>query len=40
MIFLIEYNRDEGLIVTILSFGASDRENAEEVRFNRELDLN
>jgi hypothetical protein len=40
MIFLIEYDRDEGRIVTINSFDRSDREAAEELRFARELDLN
>lgn len=40
MIFLIEYDRDQGRIVTIESFNNSDRESAEESRFARELDLN
>lgn len=40
MIFLIEYDRDEGRIVTIESFSDSDRERAEESRLNLELSLN
>jgi hypothetical protein len=40
MIFLIEYDRDQGRIVTIESFKNSDRETAEELRFARELALN
>jgi hypothetical protein len=40
MIFLIEYDRDQGRMVTIESFNNSDRETAEESRFARELDLN
>jgi hypothetical protein len=38
MIFLIEYARDEGRIVTIKSF--SDREEAEQSRLELELSLN
>jgi len=40
MLFLIEYNRDEGRIVTIESFIDSDRATAEESRLNMELKLN
>jgi hypothetical protein len=40
MIFLIEYNRNEGRIVTIRSFSDSERDNAEESRLKLELDLN
>ena len=40
MIFLIEYNRGSGRIVTMKSFEDSDREMAQEARLKRELDLN
>jgi hypothetical protein len=40
MIFLIEYNRREGAIVTSLSFANSARRQAEALRLNLELDLN
>ena len=40
MIFLIEYDRDQGRLLTIESFNSADRETAEELRFARELDLN
>ena len=40
MIFLIEYNRHEGRIVTIESFSDSDRATAEELRLSLELKLN
>ena len=40
MVFLIEYNRREGRIVTIESFSDSDRATAEESRLNLELKLN
>lgn len=40
MLFLIEYNRDQGRIVTIESFGDSERETAENARLELELDLN
>jgi hypothetical protein len=40
MVFLIDYNRKEGRIVTIESFSDSDRQKAEESRFRLELDLN
>ena len=39
MIFLIEYDRDEGRIVSIKNFSTSDREMAEESRRNLELNL-
>lgn len=40
MLFLIEYNRDSGRIVTFKSFEDSDRRGAEESRLGLELDLN
>jgi hypothetical protein len=40
MIFLIEYDRDEGRLLSIKSFNNSEREAAEELRFVRELALN
>lgn len=40
MIFLIEYNRREGKIVTFRNFDASLRQDAEKIRFEIELDLN
>jgi len=40
MIFLIEYDRKRGQLVTFESFSDSDREKAEELRLQLELDLN
>lgn len=40
MIFLIEYNRSEGRIVTFRSFDDSQRREAENSRLEIELDLN
>lgn len=40
MIFLIEYDRARGQILMMRSFDNSDREAAEEMRLNLELDLN
>jgi len=40
MIFLIEYARNQGRIVTIKSFDGSEREAAYESRLQLELDLN
>jgi len=40
MIFLIEYNRSEGKIVTSHDFDDSQRHEAEEARLKIELDLN
>jgi hypothetical protein len=40
MIFLIEYDREEGRIVKIKSFRDSDRVRAEESRLDLELELN
>jgi hypothetical protein len=40
LIFLIEYNRKQGKLVALHSFGDSDRESAEESRLQLELDLN
>ena len=40
MIFLIEYNRNEGSIVTFRSFDDSRRREAENSRLEIELDLN
>lgn len=40
MIFLIEYNRPEGRIVTFKTFTDSDRSLADQTRLELELDLN
>jgi DNA primase catalytic subunit len=40
MIFLIEYDRNQGRIITFESFVDSDREKAEESRLQLELNLN
>jgi hypothetical protein len=40
MIFLIEYNRRKGRLVTLRDFADSERRKAEELRLNVELDLN
>lgn len=40
MIFLIEYNRSEGRIVSFRDFNDSERKNAENCRLEIELDLN
>jgi hypothetical protein len=40
MIFLIEYNRGEGRIVTFRNFDDSRRREAEDLRLNIELALN
>jgi hypothetical protein len=40
MIFLIEYNRSKGSIVTIQDFDDSQRREAEDSRLEIELDLN
>jgi hypothetical protein len=40
MIFLIEYNRERGRLVSIKTFKDSDRESAYESRLQLELDLN
>ena len=40
MIFLIEYNRSEGQIVTFRGFDDSQRREAENARLEIELDLN
>ena len=40
MIFLIEYNRSEGKIVTFRNYDAFHRREAQETRFGIELDLN
>lgn len=40
MIFLIEYNRSEGRIVTFTEFDGAQRRDAEESRLALELDLN
>ena len=40
MIFLIEYNRKKGQIVTFRSFADGQRNDAEESRLGIELDLN
>jgi hypothetical protein len=40
MIFLIEYDRPRGEIVTFKTFDASERRNAEDSRLELELELN
>ena len=40
MIFLIEYNRSEGRIVTFRSFDDTQRREAKNLRLEIELDLN
>ena len=40
MIFLIEYNRPQGRIITFSKFKNSDRVRAEKKRFELELNLN
>ncbi|HEX8844649.1 MAG TPA: hypothetical protein VF791_08405 [Pyrinomonadaceae bacterium] len=40
MIFLIEYDRNRGQIVTFEKFDDSEREKAEEFRLEMELNLN
>ena len=40
MIFLIEYNRPKGLVVSINSFKDSEQEEAEITRLDLEIDLN
>lgn len=40
MIYLIEYNRIEGRLVTFKVFTESEQANAEELRLEIELDLN
>jgi predicted dinucleotide-utilizing enzyme len=40
MLFLIEYDRNEGEVVTIQEFDDSERERAENVRLEMELNLN
>ena len=40
MVFLIEYDRNQGRIVTLDSFPDSDKEKAEESRLELELNLN
>lgn len=40
MIFLIEYNRRQGQIVTFRAFDKSEQQKAEEERLEMELDLN
>jgi hypothetical protein len=40
MLFLIQYDRDRGQIVTIRSFKDSERESAETTRLELELELN
>ena len=40
MIFLIEYNRSEGRIVTFRAFDDSQQREAEDARLEIELDLN
>jgi hypothetical protein len=40
VVFLIEYDRDSGRIVTMRSFEDSERESAQDARLDLELDLN
>ena len=40
MLFLIEYKRSEGRIVTLKTFDDTDRSKAEQTRFEIELELN
>ena len=40
MIFLIEYDRGQGRIVTFKTFGDSERQEAEGARLQLELELN
>jgi len=40
MLFLIEYNREQGQLVTIKSFADSERKKAEKMRLQLELELN
>lgn len=40
MLFLIEYDRNQGRIVTLKSFADADKEQAEELRLELELNLN
>ncbi len=40
MIFLMEYKRSEGRIVSLRNFDDSQRRHVENVRLERELDLN
>jgi len=40
MLFLIEYDRNQGGVVTIQEFDEAERENAENVRLEMELKLN
>ncbi|HZH32366.1 MAG TPA: hypothetical protein VEY11_16495 [Pyrinomonadaceae bacterium] len=39
MIFLIEYDRDRGELVTFNTFDDSERDNAEDARLEMELEL-
>ena len=40
MLFLIEYNRSRGAIVTFKGFGEDELQSAERARLEMELDLN
>ena len=40
MLFLIEYDRNRGEIITFEKFGDSERPTAEEARLKKELELN
>ena len=40
MLFLIEYDRQRGSIVTFLEFDDSERQKAEDARLKMELELN
>ena len=40
MLFLIEYDRNQGRIIALTSFPGSDKEKVEELRLGLELNLN
>lgn len=40
MLFLIQYDRSQGAVITIQEFDDSERENAENARLDMELSLN
>lgn len=40
MLFLIEYNRTEGRLVSLRTFDSSERQQAHDARLELELDLN
>ena len=40
MIFLIEYDRSKGEVITLKTFSASERQDANKARLEMEVDLN